>query len=171
MQFFIKLIPLTGYPYISSMTCATFNYAACVIFFTTLILMKHLGSSFPYKYQRELELMKAFRQELSEAKHINMDEIFKRVVKRPCSRFWVTEERAAIAVSAMLRGGGDAVFANNLKRQMYKEIFRKYQEMRITHKGMPMAKIIFIIVNSPAPHFYLSPSQAKIIINSHRSKR
>lgn len=133
------------------------------------LLMKHTGSSFPYKMQRERELVKAFKQELAQCKHISMNKVFERVVKHPCSRFWVSEERAAIAVSAMLRGC-DVVFANGMKRQMYRELFRRYNEMRAQNKGLPLSRIIFRIVNSPAPHFYLSASQAKIIINAARKR-
>lgn len=131
--------------------------------------MKHLGSYFPYKKQREVELIRAFRQEIADSKHINMDEIFKRVVLRPCSRFWVSEERAAIAVSSMFRGC-DAGITNKLKRNMYSELFRRYKELRLKNKGVPMSRIIYVIVNSPAPQFYLSPSQAKMIINAARKK-
>lgn len=131
--------------------------------------MKHKGASFPYKKQRELELMNAFKQVLSESKHIRMDDIFGRVVNRPCSRFWVSEERATIAVSTMLRGCGGIV-TNKLKRKMYNEIFCRYKKLRLENPRVPMSHIIYSIVNSPAPQFYLSPSQAKIVINKARAK-
>ena len=128
--------------------------------------MKHLGSSFPYKKERERELLKVFKRELANSKHIVMKSILQRVVNNPCSKFWVTEERATIVISNMLCG--KAIFAKQSKKEMFEEILRRYKIERTKRKTEPMSRIIFDIVNSPAPKFYLSVSQAKIIINAAR---
>ena len=54
------------------------------------------------------------------------------------------------------------------KRDMYDEIFARVKELRISHPEAPLQLLVFIVVNSPAPRFYLSASQAKSIINRVR---
>lgn len=131
--------------------------------------MKHIGSSFPYKKERECELLCAFKRELANSKHIVMNSILQRVVNSPCSKFWVTEERAAIVISNMLCG--KAIFATDSKREMFTELLKRYKEERKKRKTEPISRIVFDIVNSPAPKFYLSISQAKIIINAARKSK
>lgn len=124
--------------------------------------MRKHKAKFPYSAERDKELLRAFRSELSECRHILMDDIYKRIVKRPCSRFWVTEERAAIAVSLMLHG--ERVCSSGAKLSMFREIFRRYLIERARQPGRSMASIVERIVNSPAPEFYISPSRAKSIL-------
>ena len=128
--------------------------------------MKHIGSVFAFQKEREKELYAAFRKEIANCKHINMKQIFSNVVKYPCSRFWVSEERAAIVISKFIRGR--PILATASKKAMYCEIYKRYKELKERNKNIPMSRLVYQVVNSPAPHFYLSPSQAKIIINKLR---
>lgn len=131
--------------------------------------MKKKGAKFPYEIQRERELVQAYRKELAECKHIQMDEIYRKVAKCPCSRFWVTEERATIAVSNLLNGRG--VCSSDSKGEMYKEIFRRYLLLKGFHPNRTIAWIVRHIVNSEAPEFYLSPSRVKSILNRAKRRR
>ena len=130
--------------------------------------MKHLGSIFVYQREREKELYAAFKKEIACCKHINMKEIFSNVVKYPCSRFWVSEERAAIVISEIVRGR--PILATASKKEMYREIYKRYKKLKEKNRNVPMSRLIYQVINSPSPQFYLSPSQAKIIINKLRKK-
>lgn len=128
--------------------------------------MKHKGSKFPYEDKRNSELINAFRKEMASCSRIVMGDIFKNVVRYPCSRFWVSEERAAIVISAMLNGSGGCV--GKCKMAMYSELLARVKRIIKENPHLPLSKAVFFAVNSPAPMFYLSPGQAKSIINSIR---
>ena len=128
--------------------------------------MKHLGSYFPYKAEREKELMTAFRSILASVHRVNMMNVFREVVSRPCSRYWVTEERVAVFVSSIRRGTHMPLGRD--KHDMYMSLYRRFLETRSQCPNLPYQELIFLSVNSPAPRFFLSPSLAKTIINGVR---
>lgn len=128
--------------------------------------MKHFGSCFPYKRQREKELMTVFRSVLASSARVNMMNVFREVVSRPCSRYWVTEERAAIVISSIMRGTYAPLGKD--KHDMYMSLYRRFLETRSQRPNLPYQELIFLSVNSPAPRFFLSPSLAKTIINGVR---
>lgn len=128
--------------------------------------MKHKGCNFPYAEQRKRELLRAFRIALESSKRVVMDDIFKMVVAYPCTRFWVTEERAFNVVKAMMKGLMPC--PKGEKREMYEEIFSRVKLLKETHPEVSVYLLTQLAVNSPAPRFYLSPSQAKAIINGTR---
>lgn len=130
--------------------------------------MKHKGSTFPYKSERDKELMRAFRKEALTCRQVTMD-TFRRVADSPCSRFWVTEERAAIVIQKMMSGRFHCV--GKCKAEMYDEIFSRVMRMKKENPYMPMSKLVFFAVNSPAPKFYLSPGHVCSIIKSLRFVR
>lgn len=132
--------------------------------------MKHHGSCFPYKEQRKKELMSAFHSVISSAKNLNMMNVFREVVSRPCSRYWVTEERAAIVISSIERNKYRPL--GKYKHEMYMNLYHHYVELRRIMPELSYQELVYRVVNSRAPKFYLSPSLAKIIINTIRySKR
>lgn len=61
-----------------------------------------------FTYERNMALMDALRQHLmpgTSSANMTVGEIFRRVVATPCRRFWVSEERAAVVIGAMLHKG------------------------------------------------------------------
>ena len=134
-----------------------------------LLSMKHVGSVFPYKEWRGRELLRAFYEELHQCKFIRMDEIFERVAKHACSRFWVSEERAAIVIAELLRGGEFTY--SGAKGRMYREIYERCLVMRETCPTLGLGEIVSKVVNSNAPEFYMSPAQVKFVVNKMRSAK
>lgn len=131
--------------------------------------MKKLGSTSDFTAQRDKELMAAFRQELIESRGVPLRELFGRAAKRPCSRFWVSELRAAEVISKMLQG----VYPENTppqKGRMYEEILKRVKEWRSHHPGQPLSNAIFEVVNSVAPEFYISEKSTRVIIYRLRRK-
>lgn len=125
--------------------------------------MKKHGSTFEYEQERNDELIKAYREEIAACKVIRMDDIFRRIANRSCKRFWVSEERAAIVVARMMRGDRLRKM-KPLKREMYFEIFRIVKRLKEQHPDMPIYKLSFKAVNTPAPKFYMTPKSIKVII-------
>jgi hypothetical protein len=131
--------------------------------------VKNHGCTFEYEQQRNRELLKAFREEIVAARHIVRDEVLERTVNRPCSRFWVSEDRAAIVMSCMLKGD-TLQNMRPLKREMFKEIFRRFMALKTKFPAWSILKLATDAVNQQAPKFYLTPGSAKVIISRIKRK-
>lgn len=118
--------------------------------------MKYLGSILDFTKERNADLMRAFREQLALARFIVMPEIFELVAQSPASRFWVSEERAAIVISAMLAGKKLPRMRSN-KREMFEEIYRRFLIERKNNPDKSVYELVTGIVSQPAPKFYLTP--------------
>jgi hypothetical protein len=125
--------------------------------------LKRHGNTFEYEQDRNDELLKAYREEIAACDVIRMDEIWQRIANRSSRRFWVSEERAAIVVARMMRGDRLRKM-KPLKREMYFEIFRIVKRLKEQYPDMPIYKLSFKAVNTPAPKFYMTPKSIKVII-------
>ena len=105
--------------------------------------------------QRNCDILRAYREQLAKASYIVMPEIFQRVADSPASRFWVSEERAAVEVSRMLVGKPFSRMRRN-KREMFEEIFRRFLVLREQYPDKSVYELTSIVVNQPAPKFYLT---------------
>ena len=118
--------------------------------------MKYFGSILDFTRERNDDLMRVYRQKIIEANFIIMPEIFQLVADSPASRFWVSEQRAAIVVSRMLAGKPLSRMREN-KREMFEEIFRRFLILRDENPKKSIFELTAIVVNQPAPKFYLTP--------------
>ena len=106
--------------------------------------------------KRNEDIMRVYRKHLKEARFIFMPDIFESVANSPASRFWVSAERAAIVINAMLAGRPLAPMRPN-KREMFEEIFRRFCIERESNPSASVYELATKIVNQPAPKFYLTP--------------
>lgn len=123
--------------------------------------MRKKGSVCDYIEQRNIELLRAFKARLREVRHIHFPSLMVLVVNTPTSRFWVSEARASIILSAMFRGVDVISKMRSSKREMFTEIYRRAVEYRREHPEATIPQVAFRVVNSPAPKFYLHPDCAK----------
>lgn len=130
--------------------------------------MKNVGAIFEYEEERNKDLMRAYKEQLASHENKDLQSVLNRVVDMPSKRFWVSEERAAIVISEMMRGKGLKV-KGKVKREMYNEIYRRVVELKKSHSGMSVYDLTFMVVTGPAPKFYLTPGSAKVII--HKVKK
>ena len=121
--------------------------------------MKNIGSIFEYE-----DLMRAYKHLMSTTRNIKMSEIYRQVVDMPSQRFWVSEERAAIVVSNMLKGRSIDQMRPN-KREMFEEICSRVRELQKQRPDDSVYDLVFDVVGSPAPKFYLTPKTAKVLIS------
>ena len=118
--------------------------------------MKYYGSILDFTQERNQELMRVYQEELSKAGYIVMPKIFEQVANSPCSRFWVSEERAAIVISTLLAGKVIPNMRKN-KREMFDEIFRRFLIARGQYPEKSIYALAIMVVNQPAPKFYMTP--------------
>ncbi|WP_449029650.1 hypothetical protein [Prevotella melaninogenica] len=118
--------------------------------------MKYYGSILDFTQERNQELMRVYQEKLSKAGYIVMPKIFEQVANSPCSRFWVSEERAAIVISTLLAGKVIPNMRKN-KREMFDEIFRRFLIVREQYPEKSIYALAIMVVNQPAPKFYMTP--------------
>ena len=122
--------------------------------------MKHIGSFFEYEQQRNDDLIRAFKKDIETCKVIRMPEVWQRVANSPASRFWVSEERAAIVIAQMMKGD-NLEKMRPLKREMYLEIYKRVKKILDAKPNTTVLNACIAAVNSPAPKFYMTPKSVK----------
>ncbi len=131
--------------------------------------MKPIGSKFEYEEERNDNLMSVYHNLISNCATIRMRELMVELVNSPSARFWVSEERASIVISSMMRGCTlDEM--SRMKREMFMEIYRRVMEIQKAYPGISMSEAIFQVIRQPAPKFYLTPGSAKVIIHKIKKK-
>lgn len=125
--------------------------------------MKPQGSYSEFKKQRNDDLMRAYHELIKSAQYILMPEIYRKVVDMPTRRFWISEGRAAIVISAMMKGD-TLENMGPLKREMYNEIYSRVIKLREKKPDLPIIQLVEMVVEQPAPKFYLTPGSAKVLI-------
>jgi hypothetical protein len=128
--------------------------------------MKKKGSKSDFTRQRDRELYAHFMDILSESRGVTLGEMFAMAARRPASRFWVSETRAAIVIGAMMRGEDTALLDNMYaeRRAMYEELFRRVCARMEADPGLCMTRAVDEVVCEPAPRFYITDKSAKVII-------
>ena len=126
--------------------------------------MKYHGCILEFTDDRNKELLRAFREAISKSDFIDITEISEIIVNMPCSRFWVSEERAMVVVAAMLKGKPVLNAMRSTKREMFQEIYNRVIELRKTLPNASLFELVMKVVNSPAPKFYMRPRCAMELI-------
>lgn len=131
--------------------------------------MKHQGSVMEYSEDRMRDLMRAYDEYISSCEYIRMPDVYAAIVNMPARRFWVSDTRATKVIYSMLKG--DRLRGMRpLKKEMYIDILKRVKKIRSKHPGMSLKKCCEIVVESPAPKFYLTPGTAKVMVCKYRKK-
>lgn len=130
--------------------------------------MRHKGSDSEFKELRDNEILALYRKYLNESPSIVVSRMLVDIVNSPSSRFWITEQRAAIVLGQMKRG---ETFpdAYPQKRAMYRELYRRAQRIWADYPDMSVYSVASMVVEQPAPSFYMSTTLCNLIIS--RAKR
>lgn len=123
-------------------------------------MAKVIGSTLEFSDERINALMLEYERYIASCDIIRMHEVFNHIVNQPCRRFWVSNIRAAVVISDMMRGAKLREM-HSLKREMFQEIFSRVMLLREKHPDMSVFQLVSKVVTQPAPKFYLSPSSAK----------
>lgn len=122
--------------------------------------MKSFGSVLAFTRERNAELLKAYRKQIDAVDFVRLGEIGQKIVNSPSPRFWVSEERAAAVVSAIMRGKSVLDTMRPTKREMFQEIHRRVIALKEVHPDWRLSQLVCHVVNSPAPKFYMEASSA-----------
>lgn len=122
--------------------------------------MKSFGSVLSFTRERNAALLKAYREQIDAVSIVRLKEIGEKIVNSPAPRFWVSEERAAVVVSAIMRGKPVLETMRPTKREMFEEIYLRVVALKKVHPDWLLCQLVFKVVNSPAPKFYMEASSA-----------
>ena len=132
--------------------------------------MKKIGNTSDFISDRNRELHRRFMDVLKNSSCLSLRDMYGAAAKKPASRFWVSESRAAIVVGAMMRGRNlDKMYAK--RREMFQEIFRRVNDKMQADPSLCMTHAVDIVVNEPAPEFYLTSESARSIIYRMRQRK
>lgn len=131
--------------------------------------MKHYGCTFECGDERDDDFMRAYCKQIEGRAVVVLSEVFRSLVDMPSKRFWVSEERAAIVVSDMMRGA-TLERMRPQKREMFQEIHRRTVALLEEHTDMALSVAVAHVVRQPAPRFYLTPQSARIIFYRIKNK-
>lgn len=126
--------------------------------------MKPKGNILEFTLARILDLYSIYCREIRTSNFVRMSDIATNIVNSPAQRFYVSEERAAIVVSAMYQGRKLPANMNSNKLEMFSEIFQRVLSLRKLNPAMSIFEAVCNVVNSPAPKFYMQPRSAIDII-------
>lgn len=126
--------------------------------------MKYHGCILEFTEQRNKELMRVFHETLADRSFIDISEVSGIIVNKPCSRFWVSEERAMVVMAALVKGKPVLETMRPTKREMFQEIYSRVLAMQKQRPDASLYELVLKVVNSPAPKFYMRPRCAMEII-------
>lgn len=132
--------------------------------------MKHTGALMEYSKERSDALMSAYDEYIASCDFICMSDVYKTIVNMQSSRFWVSDKRAEVVVSAIMRGENILKCMRSLKREMYEEIYNRVLMLRKKEPHLSISQLCAIVVSQPAPKFYISPGTAKAIVCKSRKE-
>lgn len=140
--------------------------------------MKKQNSNCEFSSERSELLIRNYRESLARQSQISMQRAFTDAVETPAPRFWVSEARAMRVVTMMMkqcsREGADPSQTDILegmhteKRKMYLEIYRRVLAKKKESPETPLGDIVFEVVNSPAPRYYLTWYSAQKMLQNNR---
>lgn len=159
--------------------------------------MKRKGATSDFATTRNEELYETFIKVVRGTTGLlNLNSLCAEAAERPASRFWVSENRASDVIrkidgiNAKRRKIGLPPFdISNSKRRamlinialgksvlpqrarMYIEIYDRYRRLREEFPDTPTNRLVGMVIEQPAPSFYLTASGVKRIVTAIRDSR
>lgn len=133
--------------------------------------MKHIGCQMEYTEERSRDLLRVYHEHIAKCGRVVMPEVCKAIVEMPSRRFWVSETRAVIVISAMIKGDMQKLNKMRpLKREMFEEIYRRVMLLKQELPNTPLFDLCLMVIEQPAPKFYITPGSAMIYICKIKKK-
>lgn len=118
-----------------------------------------------FKEERDLDFLSSYKLVIKKfgqnAPYLKKDFLLLQTIMQPAKRFYVSEEQSLRVISNMLKEGSSNI-KNAVKRLMYEEILLRVQKEKATSEK-PLQEIIELVINQPAPRFYLTLESARIL--------
>lgn len=131
--------------------------------------MKHHGCTSEYNRERGLDIVRAYHEHIASVAIIRTNDIFHTIVKMPSKRFWVSEERAAFVIRAIMKGD-KLLYMRSNRRAMFFDIYARYIKLHRLFPHRRLIELVSIIIHQCAPRFYLTPNSAKVYFYRYKEE-
>ena len=123
------------------------------------------------KRARDLALYREFKRMLAENGFPTMRTAASAVCRRPSPRFFIEPERASLLVGCIINGISLAKH-NPATQRMARQLHANYEQYLKDNPGCRLSRerIMEILVEQPAPEFYIGAQSARKIIYRERKK-
>ena len=121
--------------------------------------------------QKVSELLSVYRKVAPDC--FTQKQALKRVVEHPASRFYIQGHTAYNKLRSYFNGLTDKIpIEKECDKRMYEEIYRRVVEMskQPEYYGKSLGQLCEIIVEQPAPEFYMKPEAFRQILYRERPK-
>ena len=117
------------------------------------------------KKQRDRALFDSYRTALENRHFVSQHEAVDYIRRSPAPRFYISAQAAAVYINLM-NSGKPLAGLNLSSRRRIREIYNRYRIMKASERyaGMSTFRICQIIVEEPAPEFYIGYELARKII-------
>lgn len=123
--------------------------------------MKHSGENMVFAEARAVDLIRVYTSYIEKCDFVSLKDVYQVVAESPAPRFYVTAKRASIVIAQMQQG---LSCGNPLKDEMYREIYRRCLKLRKQHPKWTMYQLCEVVVQQPAPKFYILPNRVQFIL-------
>mgnify|MGYP006988895263 CR=1 FL=1 len=123
------------------------------------------------KHERDAELFALYRKLMRE-NHITHTEAVRAAVNSPASRFWVSPNYLYHEISNRRKGCSHVRRREMKKTVLYDHLYSDYLKMkdRPLSRDLSLEALCDLLVNRPAPSFFLSAKRADEIIKLCKKK-
>lgn len=123
------------------------------------------------KRARDLALYHAYKIGLSSGSFVTMRDAAKYVCEQPAPRYFIEAEKASILIGRIL-AGVSLINHNSCTRRMAWQLYNNYKAFLSSHPGCKLSRerIMELLVDEPAPEFYIEPQRARKILYQERTK-
>lgn len=132
--------------------------------------MKQKGALMEHSEERVRDLMRAHDSYIDQCRVIRMPEVYKAIAEHKARRFYVSDTRANVVVTHLLKWGKAPGRMLPLKRMMYEEITRRVKQRMKEMPMQPVRAIVAQVVREPAPQFYITAGTAKVMVCKWKRK-
>ena len=120
---------------------------------------------------RDRDLLRAYREVLSEVSYpFSLKEVMERTVRKPARRFYSSTKYAYLCIKAM-RENKPILYQQEEKERMIREVWRRVSQEERLHPDAKLDQIVELVMDRPAPEFYLKPSSAEVILCRAKRKQ
>lgn len=120
---------------------------------------------------RDRDLLEAYQKAIEISDYpFSLTDVLQKTVNMPAKRFYSSTKYACMCIKAM-KQGKPVIYQQKEKERMIHEVFSRVQQEEIAHPDVKLDQLIEIVMDRPAPEFYLKISSAKVIICKAKQKK
>ena len=118
---------------------------------------------------RNKDLYENYKRVISMEKSIVLPDVLRKTVESPAKRFYISSDRVYGVLVRWKKKGEIIKLITEERQEMYEEIYRRVLELEKSMPDLPLLHVIEIIIEQPAPKFYITPKSADVILCKHKS--